>query len=251
MPSTKSTSALSSAETAFGLLTCEPAPLAIDARPIPGLPNRSIALDELRQLLVNEPHYVETTDALWRQLASQAREWGPAWVVGAVGVALPGLTRMAVRMAAAHPPHADDIDSEVLTGFLDAVRHAPLQPPRVWLRLCWSAWRAGVSVVKGEPTQELPADLPTGSRSPALPYGHPELILGRAAAAGIITAEQAELIAGTRFGDTLIEQLATELAVPAPVLRMRRRRAELRVAKAVLAGSLSAGCRPKVSGGAR
>ena len=91
----------------------------------------------------------------------------------------------------------------------------------------------------------------TGSRSPALPYGHPELILGRAAAAGIITAEQAELIAGTRFGDTLIEQVATELGVPAPALRMRRRRAELRVAKAVLAGSLASGYRAKVSGGAR
>ena len=121
----------------------------------------------------------------------------------------------------------------------------------MWLRLCWSAWRAGVSVVKTEPTEELPADLSTGSRSPMLPYGHPELILGRAAAAGIITAEQAELIAGTRFGDTLIEQVATELGVPAPALRMRRRRAELRVAKAVLAGSLSVACRPKVGGGAR
>jgi len=251
MPSTKSTSALSWAETAFGLLTCEPAPLSFDARPVPGLPNRTIPLDELRQLLIGVPHYVETTDALWRQLAAHAREWGPAWVVGAVGVALPGLTRMAVRIAAAYPRHADDIDSELLTGFLDALRHAPLEPPRVWLRFCWSAWRAGVSVVKTEPTEELPADLSTGSRSPMLPYGHPELILGRAAAAGIITAEQAELIAGTRFGDTLIEQVATELGVPAPALRMRRRRAELRVAKAVLAGSLSVACRPKVGGGAR
>lgn len=254
MPSTKTTSALTSAETAFAWLTCEPAPLVFDARPVPGLPNRTMPLNELRDLLIGSAHYVETTDALWRQLATHAREWGPAWVVGAVGVALPGLTRMAVRITRAYPRHADDIDSELLTGFLDALRHAPLEPPRVWLRLCWSAWRAGVSAAKDEPAEELPADLPTGSRSPTLPYGHPELILGRAAAAGIITAEQAELIAGTRFGDTLIEQVATELGVPAPALRMRRRRAELRVAKAVLAGSLAgslASSRPKVSGGAR
>lgn len=251
MPSTKPTSALSWAQTAFGLLTCQPAPLSFDARPIPGLPDRTLPLDELRALLVGAPHYVETTDALWRQLASHVRQWGPEWTVGAVGVALPGLTRMAVRIAAAYPRHADDIDSELLTGFLHALRHAPLQPPRVWLRLCWSAWRAGVSVVKGEPTEELPDNLSTGSRSPVLPYGHPELILGRAAAAGVITAEQAELIAGTRFGDALIEQLATEQGVPATTLRMRRRRAELRVAKAVMAGSLSTGCRAKVAGGAR
>ncbi|WP_117214367.1 hypothetical protein [Allorhizocola rhizosphaerae] len=239
MPSTNTTSTLTSAETAFGLLTCEPAPLVFDARPVPGLPNRTMPLDELRTLLVGEPHYVETTDAVWRQLAAHAREWGPEWVVGAVGVALPGLTRMAARIARAAPRHADDIDSELLAGFLQALKHAPLGPPRVWLRFCWSAWRAGVSVIKGEPTEELPADLSTGSRSPALPYGHPELILGRAVAAGVVTAAQAQLIAETRFGDALMEQLATELGVPAPALRMRRRRAERAVAKAVLAGDLS------------
>ncbi|MCW6003730.1 hypothetical protein K1W54_03935 [Micromonospora sp. CPCC 205371] len=248
MPSTRITSALSSAETAFALLTCEPAPLAFDARPVPGLPNRTLPLNELRELLIGVPHYVETTDALWRQLAHHAREWGPAWVVGAVGVALPGLTHMAARIGSAYTRHADDIDSELLAGFLHALKHAPLEPPRLWLRFCWSAWRAGVAVVKAEPTEELPDDLPTGSRSPALPYGHPELILGRAAAAGIITVEQAELIAGTRFGDTLIEQLATETGVPAPTLRMRRRRAERRVAKAVLAGDLTATCRPMTLG---
>ncbi len=244
MPSTKSTSALTSAETAFALLTCEPAPLAFDARPVPGLPNRTMPLNELRELLIRAPHYVETTDALWRQLAGHARNWGPAWVVGAVGVALPGLTRMAARITRTYPRHRDDIDSELLAGFLCALKTAELQPPRVWLRLCWAAWRAGVSVVKGEPTEELPTDLPTGSRSPTRPYGHPELILGRAVAAGVVTAEQADLIADTRFGDTLVEQLATELGVPAPALRMRRRRAERAVAKAVLAGDLSGPVRP-------
>lgn len=251
MPSTTAMSALTCAETAFGMLTCEPAPLVFDARPVPGLPDRTMPLDELRRLLVGSPHHVETTDALWRQLAHHARDWGPAWVVGAVGVALPGLTRMAVRITRAHPGHADDVDSELLAGFLCALKQAPLEPPRVWLRLCWSAWRAGVSVVNAEPTEQLPADLPTGSRSPALPYGHPELILGRAVAAGVVTAEQAQLIADTRFGDTLIEQLATELGVPAPALRMRRRRAELRVANAVRAGSLAACSRPRLTGAVR
>jgi hypothetical protein len=239
MPTTNSTSALTAAEYAFAMLTCEPAPLVFDARPVPGLPDRIIPLDELRALLTGQPHDALTTDALWRQLAEHARQWGPAWVVGAVGVALPGLTRMAVRISRACPRHADDVDSELLAGFLHALRHAPLDPPRLWLRLCWAAWRAGVAVVKAEPTEQLPADLPSGSRTPTLPYGHPELILGRAVAAGVVTAEAAELIADTRFGDALVEQLAAELGVSAPVLRMRRRRAERLVAKAVLAGELS------------
>ncbi|MFF0372202.1 hypothetical protein [Micromonospora sp. NPDC005087] len=72
-----------------------------------------------------------------------------------------------------------------------------------------------------------------------MPYGHPDLLLGRAAAAGLITAEAAELISATRFGDALIEHLAAEEGVTAPVLRMRRRRAERVVAAAVTQGDLS------------
>jgi hypothetical protein len=221
------TSALSAAETAFSWLTCQPAPLTFDARPVPGLPDRVLPLDELRSVLVAGRHNADTTDAVWRQLAQHAREWGPQWVVGAVGVALPGLTRMATRISRGHPRHlADDVDSEILAGFLDALRRAPLDPPRLWLRLCWAAWRSALRAVRGEQADELPPDLPIGSRTPTRPYGHPDLILGRAAAAGVITADQAELIGATRLGGALIEHLAVEAGVSAPVLRMRRRRAE-------------------------
>ncbi|MEV4536284.1 hypothetical protein AB0J82_21075 [Asanoa sp. NPDC049518] len=232
-------SALTAAETAFGFLACEPAPLALDARPVPGLPDRMLPLDELRELLVTQTYDSSTTDAVWRQLAHQAREWGPAWVVGAVGLALPGLTRMAAKISRGYARHADDVDSEVLAGFLQALRTAPLEPPRLWLRLCWAAWRAGVAVVTADESDELPPDVPTGSRSPSLPYGHPDLLLGRAAAAGLISTEAAELISSTRFGDALIEQLAAERGLTAPVLRMRRRRAERAVAAAVRRGDLS------------
>ncbi|MFY1703035.1 hypothetical protein ACN28G_15030 [Micromonospora sp. WMMA1923] len=231
--------ALTTAETAFGLLTCQPAPLVFDARPVPGLPDRTMPLDELRALLVFERHDSDTTDALWRQLACQAREWGSAWVAGAIGVALPALTHLAAKISRGQARHADDVDSEVLTGFLQALRTADLAAPRLWLRLCWAAWRAGVTVVKGVDSEELPLDLPSGSRSPRMPYGHPDLLLGRAAAAGLISADAAELISATRFGDALIEQLAVEQGVTAPALRMRRRRAERIVAAALVCGDLS------------
>jgi hypothetical protein len=241
---TNTSSALTAAETAFGFLTCQPAPLALDARPVPGLPDQTMPLDELRDLLLAQPYDSDTTDALWRQLAHHARNWGPAWVVGAVGVALPGLTRMAAKITRGYPRHADDVDSEMLAGFLLALREAPLEPPRLWLRLCWAAWRAGAAVVKGEDAEELPLDMTTGSRTPSRPYGHPDLLLGRAAAAGLISAEAADLISATRLGDALIEQLAAEQGVSAPVLRMRRRRAERIVAAAVQRGDLSGPVRP-------
>lgn len=245
---TGSGTALAWAEKAFDLLTCEPAPLVFDARPVPGLPNQIIPLDRLRKLLLFERYDSDTTDALWRQLARHAREWGPAWVVGAIGVALPALTHLAAKISRGRARHAEDVDSEVLAGFLEALRTADLDAPRLWLRLCWAAWRSGAAVVKGADTEELPLDLSSGSRTPKMPYGHPDLLLGRAAAAGVITAEAAELISATRLGDTLIEQLAAEQGVSASVLRMRRRRAERRVAKAVVAGDLAHG-RPAVLAG--
>jgi hypothetical protein len=234
-----SVTALTSAEKAFSLLTCEPAPLVFDARPVPGLPNTTMPLDRLRTLLVYERYDSHTTDVLWRQLAGHAREWGPAWVVGAIGVALPALTHLAARISYGRPRFADDIDSEVLAGFLQALRTTDLESPRLWLRMCWTAWRAGASVIKDQDGEELPLDFSTGSRSPRMPYGHPDLLLGRAAAAGLISAAAAELISATRFGDALIEHLAAEHGTTASALRMRRRRAERVVAAAVTRGDLS------------
>jgi hypothetical protein len=230
--------ALTSAEKAFELLTCEPAPLVFDARPVPGLPDTTMPLDRLRTLLMYERYDSDTTDILWRQLARHAREWGPAWVVGAIGVALPALTHLAAKISHGRSRLADDVDSEVLAGFLEALRTTDLDRPRLWLRMCWTAWRAGAAVVKDLEGEELPLDLSSGSRTPRMPYGHPDLLLGRAAA-GLITDEAAELISATRFGDALIEQLAAEQGTTAPALRMRRRRAERVVAAAVSRGDLS------------
>jgi hypothetical protein len=197
-----------------------------------------LPLDELRQLLVAGVP-VETSDAAWRQLAHHARCWGPAWVVGAVGVAIPGLTRMAARLSYGAPELAEDIDSEMLAGFLQALRVGPIDPPRIWLRLCWAAWRAGLSARRNDTTVELPADLPTGGSAPRRPYGHPDLILGRAVVAGIITRAQADLIGATRLGDVLVEQIAAEQGVCPSVIRMRRKRAERRLVRALAHGELS------------
>jgi hypothetical protein len=224
--------ALTQADEHFALLVCQPAPLSFDARPTPGLPDRMLPLDELRDLLLAGVP-VETSDAVWRQLAHHARQWGPAWVVGAVGVAIPGLTRMAARLSHGVPELAEDIDSELLAGFLHALRTDPLDPPRIWLRLCWAAWRAGLTARRSDTTAELPADLPTGGSAPRRPYGHPDLVLGRAVAAGILTQRQADLIGATRLGDVLVEQIAAEQGLSASVIRMRRKRAERTLVKAL------------------
>jgi hypothetical protein len=230
--------ALSVAEDAFRLLVCEPGPLTFDGRIVSGLPDRLLPLDELRSLLVAGTG-TEMSDAVWRHLAVRARDDGPVWVVGAVGVALPGLTRMAGRLSAGTRDLADDIDSEVLAGFLTALRTADLRAPRVWLRLCWAAWRAGNRARKVDELLELPTDLPVGSRSPRRPYGHPDIVLSRAVHAGVITVDQADLIGATRLGDMLVEQIAAACGESGSVVRMRRRRAELKLVAALRRGDLA------------
>jgi hypothetical protein len=230
--------ALTVADDAFRLLVCPPAPLAFDARPITGLPDRLLPLDELRGLLragVSPP----ISDAVWRRLAGLARDDGPAWVVGAVGMAVPGLTRIAVRLSVGHRALADDIDSELIAGFLDELRTGDLDTPQVWKRLCWAAWRAAARVRRVDDVLELPADVPVGSSSPRRPYGHPDLILRHAVFAGVLTAEQAELIGRTRVGDDLVELVAAECGDQASVVRMRRRRAERKLVAALRRGDLA------------
>jgi hypothetical protein len=199
-------SALAAADKAFTLLAAPPAPLALDGRAVDGLPDRHIPVDELRHLLVHDPTVsYEAKDAAWRLLVEHARTWGPAWVVAAVGVALPALTTMAGRLCAGHTDCAEDIESELLAGFLHAMRTADVSGPAPYARLCWASWRAGRAVRAGEATSELPDLADPHAHSPARPYGHPDLILGRAVAAGVITAEQAELISASRLGDTLTD----------------------------------------------
>ena len=57
----------------------------------------------------------------------------------------------------------------------------------------------------------------------------PDLVLGRAVAAGVVSVEEAELISATRIGDAHLPALAAAEGVAADTVRHRRRRAEWRL----------------------
>jgi hypothetical protein len=54
-----------------------------------------------------------------------------------------------------HAKQADDINSELLAAFLHTLRTDDLQAPRIWLRLCWAAWRAGLKARRNDDLLEL------------------------------------------------------------------------------------------------
>jgi hypothetical protein len=133
----------------------------------------------------------------------------------------------------------EDIDSEVVTGFWTALRGEDLETARLWLRLMWAAWRSGHLAAQVRETCELPPDLTVGSSTPHAPYGHPDLLLGRAVATRVLTEEEAELIGETRLGETLIDTLAGPQGVSAGAIRMRRTRAEKRLVAAIERGDVN------------
>jgi predicted DNA-binding protein (UPF0251 family) len=68
--------------------------------------------------------------------------------------------------------------------------------------------------------------------------GHPDFVLAAAVAAGVLRAEEAELIGRTRLEEVGLEQAAAELGISRNALLLRRSRAERRLA-ALRQGELS------------
>src|SRR5437764_10938165 len=116
--SVESAPPMDAVESAFRLLCIGPDPLALDcARIGHGLPRRQVTLVELRDVLLAGATTKAAREAVWRRLVIAAQTDGPAWVIGAVGVALPGLRRAAGTLMKDYTGDPDDIDSAMLAGF--------------------------------------------------------------------------------------------------------------------------------------
>src|SRR5690242_13238187 len=186
---------------AFGWLAEGPDPLAVDGRDFAGLPDRAVPLGELRERLLDHGCTAQTRDAVCADLVARSRREGGAWTIGCVGVALPALLRIAATLTARFAGDPRDVHAAILTGFLAALAEVGLDRPRIMLRLRWAAYRAGHAALR----EALDAPTPIGDDQPAAApvsaarAGHPDLVLARAVADGVLTADEAELIGATRW----------------------------------------------------
>jgi hypothetical protein len=227
-------SPLDSADAAFRLLTCGPRPLAVDGRKIGGaLPSRPIRLDELKRLLLLPSAGARTRDAAWAVLVGQARHSGPAWVIGATGVAMPGLRRTAAALARGYDGETADLDAEILTGFLAALRSVDTSRHSIALRLRWAAYRAGAAYRYADAEPVRPHELPFAAAPPPRPWGHPDLVLADAVAKDVISAADADLIGRTRLEAVPLATAARALDLAYQTAKKRRLRAEAKIARAI------------------
>jgi transposase-like protein len=232
-------SPLDAAERAFNLLVQPPTHVGFDGRGFLGLPDEILPLDELRDLLLSAQTGVEVRDAVWRELVTRARRDGPAWVVATVGVAMPGLRRIAGMLAAGWRGDTDDLDAELIVGFVARLKTIDLGVPRVCGRLIDAGLRAARKARDVDSDAQLIHADAIGPIAPIHPWDHPELVLARAVAAAVLDPDEANFIADTRLGNTTVAQIAHRLGIPASTASDWRARAERRLAAAIGEGELA------------
>ncbi|UGT59893.1 hypothetical protein [Nocardia asteroides] len=214
--------------------------LPTDPRPVPtpesarGGPVRTWAA--LRERLWDSATPMAEVDAIWVWLLERVRAQDEGAMLVCAGLAAPMLSRTASAYTTSNTTTRHDLESEVLTAFLSHLPRVGLQSPGVWHRLRWGAYRA---VLKAATQQrsgatvvgDLDHDLaPLGERvrvrAMVSEPGHPETVLAQAVAAGVISADAAELIAASRWEGRSLTCLAAERGVSLWKLRKQRPRAE-------------------------
>jgi hypothetical protein len=237
-------SPLDSADASFRALTTGSQPLALHAGCLAaGLPDRLVPLDELRALLLHPATGARARNQVWAELVRRARSGPACWVIGLVGVAMPGLRRAAATLGAGYHGDPDDLHTEILTGFLAAMRALdPDDLDRVPLasRLCWAAWRAGQALACADARYTAARrDLPGSYDAPCMPWGHPDFVLAAAVTRGVLSPAQAHLIGRNRLEGIPLAQIAAETGISHNALCNRRKRAEKAITDAIRGGFLS------------
>jgi hypothetical protein len=229
---------LDAIEYRFRLAAEGPQPHAVDGRQLGhGLPRRRIALPELSAILMHPSCGAAAQDAAWRFLVGQARTGADRWVVGAVGVALPGLRHRAHLLSKLS---SGDLHAALVEAFLKALNKVDIDQPGIvnaLLNATFSSARAALR--EQEPATSREANVAPGSALPPAPYGHPDLVLARAVRLGVLTVAEADLIGGTYLENVSVADYAERNRLPRWGVYRRRTAAVERLVAAIRAGDLS------------
>lgn len=229
---------LNDIEYRFRLVGQGPRPLSVDGRRLGhGLPRRLIPLPELSAILMHPVCGYAARDAAWRLLVCNARTGDLRWRAAAVGVALPGLRFKAYLLAKLS---AGDVQASIVEHFLRALAIADVTKPGVVGNLLSTAFsKARAELREQEPASSGAPNFAPGAVLPPAPYGHPDLVLARAVTAGVLTAQEAELIGATYLEEVGLTAYAERTGHPRWNLYKRRTAAVARLKAALDSGELS------------
>ncbi|MFC3520134.1 hypothetical protein ACFPZ0_00610 [Streptomonospora nanhaiensis] len=141
-------------------------------------------------------------DAVWRVVIARAR-MSQDWMCGAIGLAMPALKGCARRCTRGlTPPGVEEVDAEILAGFIAAVREIRTDFANLAWYLRCRAQRAGLRsrrrLLEQAGAEVGDHDAPAAN-SVASGGGHPDLLLERAVSRGVLSLAEADLIGATRL----------------------------------------------------
>ncbi|WP_158077422.1 hypothetical protein [Amycolatopsis keratiniphila] len=109
-------------ERRFLALASGPRALTLDCAALGcGLPAEMKPIDEVRVLLLKRQTSWVTTNAVWRDLVKRAHATPEPWIVVAAAMMMPGLKHIGGKLRSRYPGDRNDLDSEILEGFLQAL----------------------------------------------------------------------------------------------------------------------------------
>jgi hypothetical protein len=188
----------------------------------------------------------QVRDAVWCDLVGRARTDQSRWLVAASAMALPRLRQIARRLRR-DGVEVFDLQAELLAGFVAAVRGIDLDADaeRVCARLCNAAQNTARTNLRlrTRPAGRSDRDAAAGPDETRLPApgvgGHPDEVLDRAVAAGVLSAAEAHLIAATYLDGIPLAAYAAATGRGYEATGKWRQRAAERLRCAIEAGDLA------------
>lgn len=224
---------------AFELLTTGPGQPVLPLQGLDGLGKDELTAAQVVPLLRRSSP--EVTDAVWRLVLARVRAGEAAWTVVAATAMAPRVIAASRRYAQMPEHEIADIDAELLACLLEQFRHIDTDSEQIGRRLwqavanaaCRHAYRRRAEV--DQTARELP-----GAAAHRSGRG-PVTVLADAVARGVLTVQQADLVARTRLEGTSLKRVARDMGLSYITARRRRVTAETALARALAEAGFESG----------
>ncbi|MFI5808619.1 hypothetical protein [Streptomyces sp. NPDC051561] len=229
-------------DTALLQLASEPRPLSLPSELMSASePGVFWPVDLVRARMAHPSTPSVVRDRVWAEIVRRRLVFGEPWGTVGVAMALPSLRRALARLPRLAEVEHGELEQEVLAAVTEElVAVDPYEEPfQVGLRLVRAGDRAAHRVVyaalrerrlRPQPLDErcvVPQPFAGGSQAQVY------AVLERAVAAGVLSAAESELIAGTRLDGQSSKAVALAAGMSVRAMFRRRAAAEQRLAKAL------------------
>lgn len=194
-----------------------------------GMETTSPSLEYVRALVQDPDTEIGIRDAVWAELVHLAQQRVGEWQLAAIWMMLPGLRSASRKIFHRTRIEVKEIDSAVITGFIEALRSADPSRPHLGAHLWWKAhnhaMQACALLAREMPVEDV--ELVAGRQNRQADHGD---YLSRAVHEGVLTGVEADLIGRTRLEGERLGAVAQQMGLRYHACHQRRARAEIRLA---------------------